>query len=119
MNPELGTFTTDEEGVLTAVVTIPEDTEPGEYTLTAVGLDSGITGQGTLTVTEPAGPGAAGGTDPAYAPGAKGPQGDELAATGMTARDAGLASGLLLLIGGGLAVLGYKNRIGRRGAEEA
>ncbi|NLS09027.1 hypothetical protein HGQ17_03225 [Nesterenkonia sp. MY13] len=109
--------------MLTAVVTVPEDTEPGDYTLTAVGQDSGVTGEAALTVTEPVDPGPVGDTDPGPAPGpgadAKGPQGDELAATGMTARDAGLASGLLLLIGGGLAALGYKNRIGHRGAEEA
>lgn len=128
LNPELGTFSADDEGVVTAVVTIPEDTEPGEHTITATGLSSEQSDSVEITVVEPEGSGAedegegseaapAGGTsDDDEAPAAEA-EGEELAATGFTAGNVGLVSGLLLLIGGGLAALGFKNRLGRRNAD--
>ncbi|WP_300344150.1 hypothetical protein [Nesterenkonia sp.] len=111
VNPELGTFAADENGTVTAVVTIPEDLDPGEYTLTATGESSGISGSVTLTVVEPA-----------AAPAGEGPAGDgpdeqaevELAATGVTSREASIGAGLLLLLGGALTAVGYRNRLGRQ-----
>lgn len=123
LNPELGTFPADDEGVVTAEVTIPEDTEPGEYTITATGQSSELSGSVGITVVEPTEVDPAGEVEDQDAPADTGAapaaadQGEELAATGMTGRDVGLLSGLLLLVGGGLAALGYKNRLGRRDAD--
>lgn len=123
LNPELGTFPADDDGVVTAEVTIPEDTEPGEHTITATGQSSGSSDSVTVTVVEPTEAAPAGdiSTDDdepaAKAPAAADAADEELAATGMTSRNAGLLSGLLLLVGGGLAALGYKNRLGRRNAD--
>lgn len=140
INPELGTFAADDGGVVTAVVTVPGDTEPGEHTITATGVSSERSDSVGITVVEPEGSGAeeaddgedveaapAGGTsddasgdDAAPADGespAADAGGEELATTGSTAGTVGLASGLLLLIGGGLAALGFRNRLGRQDAD--
>lgn len=115
LNPDLGSFPADEDGVVTAVLTIPEDTEPGEYTLTATGETGGLSGSASITVVEPVEADPAGDATQDEEEAATGGAGDsDLAQTGTTARDAGIISGLLLLLGGALAAVGYKNRLGRR-----
>ncbi|NLS09018.1 hypothetical protein HGQ17_03175 [Nesterenkonia sp. MY13] len=61
LNPELGSAEADSGGTLSATVTIPEDLEPGEYTLTAT-PETGDAATATITVLEPedAGAGPAG-----------------------------------------------------------
>ncbi|GAA1822113.1 hypothetical protein [Nesterenkonia flava] len=120
LNPELGTFPADENGAFTAVVTIPEDTEPGEHTITVTGAESGLTGSATITVVAPVAPaGAVTGEDPLAGKGGTVPApvaAGGLAQTGVETSTA-VGSGLLLLLGGALAALGYKNRLGRRGSD--
>ncbi|WP_146341228.1 ExeM/NucH family extracellular endonuclease [Nesterenkonia sp. NBAIMH1] len=53
-NPELGEVPADEQGAAETQVTIPEETEPGTYTVEVTGQDSGIYGSAELTVTAPA-----------------------------------------------------------------
>lgn len=53
LNPELGTAPADANGVVTAVLTIPEDVPPGDYALTAVGETSGHTAAAGLTILDP------------------------------------------------------------------
>ena len=53
LNPTLATVAADQDGALSATVTVPEDTEPGQYQLTATGLTSGNWGEVTLTVVAP------------------------------------------------------------------
>lgn len=52
LNPSMGTVTADETGGLTAEVTIPEDTEPGDYSVNLTGLTHGQQGQADLTTVE-------------------------------------------------------------------
>lgn len=53
LNPELGTVPADANGVVTAVLTIPEDVQPGTHELTADGETSGHSATATLTVLDP------------------------------------------------------------------
>lgn len=52
LNPELGTAPADDDGEVTAVLTIPEDTDPGEYALTATGAESEREASATITVVD-------------------------------------------------------------------
>ncbi|GAB3841435.1 HtaA domain-containing protein [Nesterenkonia populi] len=58
INPQLGTFQTDADGTVTGEVTIPEDLEPGEHTLTLTGQESGVVATIALTVLDAADTGA-------------------------------------------------------------
>lgn len=53
LNPELDTVPADADGVVTAVLTIPEDTEPGEHEISAVGAESDHEATVTITVLDP------------------------------------------------------------------
>ena len=50
---DLGSTTADDHGNITAELTVPEDTEPGDYTVTAVGAESEAGGSASLTVIDP------------------------------------------------------------------
>ncbi|GFZ93046.1 bifunctional metallophosphatase/5'-nucleotidase [Nesterenkonia alkaliphila] len=92
LNPVLGEFTTDASGELSAEVTIPEDTEAGEYLLTVTG-ESGQ-GAAELTVLAPV-PAADLATED------EGTEDDSrLASTGATITAVVLAALLLLIAGG-------------------
>jgi glycerophosphoryl diester phosphodiesterase len=106
LNPTLATVEADQGGNLSATVTIPEDTEPGEYQLTLTGLTSGNWGEVTLTVLASV-PGASTSEPPATdsAP-ATGDVRGELATTGAsTAGLLGVASLLMMLLGVMLVVV--------------
>ncbi|WP_022871662.1 CAP domain-containing protein [Nesterenkonia alba] len=101
LNPILGTVETDEDGDFSTSVTIPEDTEPGEYTLTVEGLSSGIELEVTITVVDPE-------TGPA---GEKGPEDEEeLATTGMDSGMAALGLAALLSLALGGTAIGVSRR---------
>lgn len=123
LNPTLDVLPANADGEFTAVVTIPEDTEPGEYELTVTGQDSGISGSAPITVVvgvDPAGDVTVEPDDATYAGGesaaggsAGGPS-EELAATGAEQRT-GVIAGVLLAVGAGLVAFANRARLfGRR-----
>ena len=106
---ELGTFTTDAEGNLSAVVTVPKDMKVGSYTLTGTGVD-GETASAAVEVIAGSGTGGGegegeeGGTTPPTKPGGGEPTkpGGSLPVTG-----AHITAYVLLgsaLLGGGYAL---------------
>ena len=106
LNPTLATVEADQEGNLSATVTIPEDTEPGVHQLTLTGLTSDNWGEVTLTVLASV-PGASTTEPPATdsAP-ATGDVGGELATTGAsTAGLLGVAALLMMVLGVMLVVV--------------
>ncbi|NLS09618.1 ExeM/NucH family extracellular endonuclease [Nesterenkonia sp. MY13] len=104
LNPTLGEFTTDDDGALTAEVTIPAETEPGEYELTVTGTSGEGSAELTVLPADAGSPGAddddEDDTDPA---GTSGTDEDGLAATGATIGWILLAA--LVLVGLGALVL--------------
>ncbi|MEE6282944.1 phosphodiester glycosidase family protein [Georgenia sp. MJ170] len=88
----LATTQADASGIVSATVTVPADTEPGDYRLAVVGLDSGDVGEAEVTVTVA----NAGGDGP-------GGSGDDLATTGVSAGLLGGVSALLLMTGVAIA----------------
>lgn len=92
----IGSFPTDNAGDLNFQFVVP-DVEAGEHTLVLTGVASGITGSGTFTVEAPAGASIVG----------------QLGATGTDANLLAMLGSLLLLVGAGFGIAGWR----RRGAE--
>lgn len=61
LNPTLAEVEAEEDGEFTVTVTIPEDTEPGDYTITAQSLDREVSAEIDITVVEPIEPAGVGG----------------------------------------------------------
>ncbi|GAA4473812.1 hypothetical protein GCM10023190_06730 [Enteractinococcus fodinae] len=117
LNPTLATVDADGDGTFSATVTIPDDIEPGEYTLGVTGLTSGNWGEVSLTVLTPAADSEM--TVPP-APDATSTTGDvrsELATTGASASGLiGVAAALMVLVGTMLVIL-HRRRTSTLGNE--
>lgn len=118
LNPTLAEVEADENGEFTVTVTIPEDTEPGDYTITAQSLDREVSAKIDITVVEPLEPAGVSGGDVTVDPGAGGAPApaptDGLAVTGAEART-GIIAGALLALGAGLVAFANRARLfGRR-----
>lgn len=118
LNPTLAEVEAEEDGEFTVTVTIPEDTEPGDYTITAQSLDREVSAEIDITVVEPIEPAGVGGGEVTVDPGAGGAPApaptDGLAVTDAEART-GIIAGALLALGAGLVAFANRARLfGRR-----
>jgi hypothetical protein len=102
----LGSTTADPQGAFTTTVTIPADTTPGNHTIVATGLTSGITASFAIVVT-----GAS--TTGAVTPSAGTPSSGSLAFTGADIAAMAGVGAIALALGGMLVFAGRRRRVAR------